>query len=935
MSSTQTRGLKRLVALGATTALGVGLLVPLAAGPAAAAPVYTATGPAAVRAALATSTLPVTLNSTEALRTATQDATYGLVFASSSVSGATVNGLAAGSALGVKLQPAVDAKSIDLGPALTFSAVGSYTIAICRDSIAPISAAVACDPTDPIVANVVIKAGGQIASFTATPSYAPVPAGGTPVPITLTYADNAGTPTLPDGTDTLTASWPTPVPGGALTLTGFSGGLPQALTNGVTALAAGTDELVATLTETVPGTPANVEITLTPSNNLVAVKKVVLNTVPSVTSLAAALTNTSNVLNDVATCATPNVATCHYFAAPSVSTFSVKATGGPAGGASFVDYPHDAGLTVTGPSFITLNADGEATFNVTVAGAANGLGFQVRFSYDGVVGKNLFSVDYQTATPTNIVFQNPLENAVVFAATGASVSVTVEVTDQYGNPTTSGAIANLYRTTTVPVIPVGAGSVNGSGLVTLSTSPSGETTDTFRVDAIAAGTGTVVDFGVFTVRYGVTPTLTITSGVTTSVNTVTTVVPGNGTVSNPTTVNGAYSNAWTPVAVQVTVGGVAVPNAQVAFSGSTGVGFASANGMLVSSGKATGAILANGAGVATIATYSTKTGTATVNAAAGTATTSGTWTVVTDTRFSRNVAVTPESLSAASGSYQRLQLSVTDGFGNLVTGTPVSATVAGPGRFAFAANALSTVIPTIAGGPTPVEVTTGPSEQGQSTFTFSLPPVSTVYPQVDNAASVPTGTGFAAAVPSAKSVVTWTGAGAVTIVSPTPGSPISSGGYFGVTATVAPNNSDPSLATGQTVALTLDGRAKATTTVGANGVIRFEKIPAQPGNYQVRFGAAGSYQYSNAVSLNIKLFSITRYTPTSGKDTFQIATGNWSRGTTIYLTRNGVSTATVKVSKMGQPVAITLNPAPGTYQVRVNSNQGPVYGDANGQVVVS
>ncbi|MEZ5117569.1 MAG: hypothetical protein R2737_15010 [Candidatus Nanopelagicales bacterium] len=914
MSKTQTSSRKRLIALGSAVALGAGILVPLAAGPASAAAVYTASGPSAVRAALPTSTTPVSITSTEALSTATTPASYGLVYVSSTTAGATVNGLGLGQPVGNRVQPANDAMSADIGPALTFSAVGDYTLGVCRDAIPPIGLT-GCDPTDPIVAYVSIKAGGQIASFSVVPSSASVP-DNTTFPVTLSYKDPAGTPTLPNGFDTVSVSWT--VNGGSATVNQLTP-LVVPMTSG-DPLEAG----VTTMTVRVAqggASPANAVFTFTPSNNTVPTVQAVYNTVPRVVNLAADLTNSSDIVLAAGNCAVVNVG-CDYFANPTVTKFNVTATGTPNGGTAFVSYPADAGLTVTGPSTVTLGATGTASFEVTVQGATSGRAFDVLFSYGPTPTNFSLGVIYQAPAPADMVI-NPPDTSVVFAAAGGNVPVDVQVFDQYGNLFTGGAFATLFRTTGGPAVPIASISLpSGSGSMSTTATSATATQDTF--DVIAYATGGAFDTDSFTVRYGVTPTLTVVSGVTTTTATVKTVVPGNGKVENPTAVSGPVANTWTPVGVQVSVNGIVVPNAFVSFSGSEGVGFASSNGMAVTSGAKTGGALANAAGVATATAYSTKTGTATVNAAAGSGTASGSWTVVTDPDFARDLAVDPATGSAKVGGAQKVTVTAKDGFGNGVAGAFVNGSITGVGRFLYSGNSLLTGFVTSTDGIGMVEVSTLPSEEGTSTATFEL-----FGAQAGDAANVPAGSGFAASSPSGESKLAWTSGGAVQIVSPAQGSAISSGGYFGVSAT-------SSLAEGTEVFLTLDGRAKAKTTVQANGNIRFEKIPAQPGNYAVRYGEAGSYMYSNEVSLDIRLFSITRFQENVSGDTdnFQIATGNWSRGTTINLTRNGISVAAVKVGAPGQPVAVKLVAKPGTYQVRVNSNQGYVYGDANGQVVI-
>ncbi|MEZ5117570.1 MAG: Ig-like domain-containing protein [Candidatus Nanopelagicales bacterium] len=183
-------------------------------------------------------------------------------------------------------------------------------------------------------------------------------------------------------------------------------------------------------------------------------------------------------------------------------------------------------------------------------------------------------------------------------------------------------------------------------------------------------------------------------------------------------------------------------------------------------------------------------------------------------------------------------------------------------------------------------------------------------------------------------------AATVTVTSPSNGSSISSGGLFGVSA------QSTGVAAGTTAYLTLNGSAKASSTVQANGFIRFDNtslgggqwIPAQAGNYAVRIcgGTCGPVQAtSQTFSLNIIPFQIVgQPEPGAGQLDFTVATGNWQPGTTIYLTRNGISAATGRVQQVGQQIVIQTRNLSGKYQVRVNSNQGYVYGNQAGVVTI-
>ncbi|MEZ5117573.1 MAG: hypothetical protein R2737_15030 [Candidatus Nanopelagicales bacterium] len=304
---------------------------------------------------------------------------------------------------------------------------------------------------------------------------------------------------------------------------------------------------------------------------------------------------------------------------------------------------------------------------------------------------------------------------------------------------------------------------------------------------------------------------------------------------------------------------------------------------------------------------------------------------------------------------------------NAGSGTPVASAQA---NFGTAPQGTLVVVPTVAsadfGGSTTFTVTftnlsgtpvpnvpVTVASTGRNTFATTSAGSTNVngqvlWRQVDTAPASSTATKdtltFTAQGASATATVAYSApppAASVTVTSPSNGSSISSGGLFGVSA------QSTGVAAGTTAYLTLNGSAKASSTVQANGFIRFDNtslgggqwIPAQAGNYAVRIcgGSCGPVQAtSQTFSLNIIPFQIVgQPDPGAGQLDFTVATGNWQPGTTIYLTRNGLSVATGKVQQVGQQIVIQTRNLSGKYQVRVNSNQGYVYGNQAGVVTVS
>ncbi|MEZ5117571.1 MAG: hypothetical protein R2737_15020 [Candidatus Nanopelagicales bacterium] len=279
-----------------------------------------------------------------------------------------------------------------------------------------------------------------------------------------------------------------------------------------------------------------------------------------------------------------------------------------------------------------------------------------------------------------------------------------------------------------------------------------------------------------------------------------------------------------------------------------------------------------------------------------------------------SVTVTPATAATAIGGSTTLTATVRTTANQVVAGMPV--TVASTGRNTYAAQSAGTT--NAAGQVTWVQKDTAPASSTATTDTVT----------------------FSAGGKSGQAVITYSAPASVVVTSPSNGSAISSGGLFGVSAQAT------GVASGTTAYLTLNGLAKSRSTVQANGFIRFDNttlgggqwIPAEAGSYGVRIcgGACGpTISTSSTFSLTIIPFQIVGQPAVAGNRlVFTVATGNWYPGTRIYLTRNGFATASVVVVRTGQQVSVAAGNRPGQYQVRVNSNQGYVYGNRSGVVVI-
>lgn len=196
---------------------------------------------------------------------------------------------------------------------------------------------------------------------------------------------------------------------------------------------------------------------------------------------------------------------------------------------------------------------------------------------------------------------------------------------------------------------------------------------------------------------------------------------------------------------------------------------------------------------------------------------------------------------------------------------------------------------------------------------------------------------FSAGTATAQATITYP---TVSVSSPVNGSRLSTGGLFGVSA------STTGVPAGTLAYLTLNGNAKAVSTVQPNGAVRFDGtavgggqwIPSQPGTYAVRLcgGACGdSLGVSAGFQLSLIPFGISGSSRRAdGRLAFSVNAGNFFSGTPIELTRNGVSVATGIVRQAGVSITIVAPQRPGTYQVRVSTPQGVAFGDHAGVVWV-
>lgn len=231
-----------------------------------------------------------------------------------------------------------------------------------------------------------------------------------------------------------------------------------------------------------------------------------------------------------------------------------------------------------------------------------------------------------------------------------------------------------------------------------------------------------------------------------------------------------------------------------------------------------------------------------------------------------------------------------------------------PGVSTEPAAPTEAVAPTGTAAPTEPAAASGPAVPRE-------PSVPTDAPAAPTAADAPED-GPGGATPAA--------AARVVVDTPVDGSAVSSGGWFAVTARTS------GVAAGSAAYVTLDGIAVANAAVDADGTARFARVPGRMGQYRVRIGPAPATVQSAAFALDVRPFAISYAATRDGDAVVTIRTGNWYRGQLLQLTRDGRTTATVRVGAPGVPVTLVVPGVAGEYQVKAESRQGTVYGMAAG-----
>jgi trimeric autotransporter adhesin len=442
-----------------------------------------------------------------------------------------------------------------------------------------------------------------------------------------------------------------------------------------------------------------------------------------------------------------------------------------------------AGLTA-GSTDVAIVADGLGGYyaDFTVASTAPAAGFGYSVTVEAGANDFTWNVKYQTPAATWIDVTDSLLTDGSFSAVAASTnSVTAVVYDQFDN-TMSGVGVNFVAT--------GRNAANKGAVTDASGTATYTWTDTSIATLLAAPSTTVTaslasagTVDGFVEDTSVAVTVNYKSSIEVSTVTLSGNIPSKSATANSISYASAISTLGTTSAVLKTnttalaisttanVGatdqavvkvvakdslGNAVAGVRVTFAGSTGVFFGSAQSASLTSAASivpvagatavtTKDVYTDSSGEAFIQARFTKVGSGTVTATSYGVTSTALAVTVTnaaaDARYIATTAATGSTLSNAVASF-----TVTDGFGNVVSGVDVKFGVSGVGTFLNGTNSVTGT--TDASGVVTAALTSATA--GTATVTGTV----TTSSQAASETAASTTLGFAKGVKSATSTVT-------------------------------------------------------------------------------------------------------------------------------------------------------------------------------------
>jgi adhesin/invasin len=380
------------------------------------------------------------------------------------------------------------------------------------------------------------------------------------------------------------------------------------------------------------------------------------------------------------------------------------------------------GTTLSGsnlPASATTNtgANGTATYTVTDATPANGDNVTVSAAV-GATSIGTATAHWVAPAASSLSVQPVLQTVTE----GGTVTVKATVIDQFGNPV-SGTHNITYFVTGRNNAKAGTAAADGTITYTDAGTVAGQKTDTIQVTDVTDG-------------FNGTANVVYVTG-STSASTVTVDTSGNGTsdancaASGHTAATGVALQHQTEVcAVVKNATGEALAGKTVTFTVSNGQ--VDAHGGLTATSGTTFQATTDAAGVAFADVTSTKSGAQTVTATADGQSGTGTVTYVSPAATAAySIALAPAAPTVNPGAQQKFTATVTDKFGNAVSGVSVTFTQSGPGSLG---GASSQSVTTGADGTAAVTLTTASSDTGSGSITATIATAGT------QCASAPTGT---------------------------------------------------------------------------------------------------------------------------------------------------------------------------------------------------
>ncbi|HVT64703.1 MAG TPA: Ig-like domain-containing protein [Mycobacteriales bacterium] len=567
--------------------------------------------------------------------------------------------------------------------------------------------------------NVTYSAGGanNVATVAVTSATTVTNYTGTTASYTVKATDAGGNPIQGVTVNKETTAGPDTVAPTACGATSAAGTVTCSITNGGTA---GTDQLTFWVDNTAAGTHTSGP----DANEPKATATAVFQTQPTVSGANSSLTcvqqlSGANHGTAQTSCTVPTSQHSVTFTAK-VADSTGKAIQG-----AVVNFSTTSatlgGAAVTGSNLPagtgTTDSNGVATFTVNDPSAAAGDTATVHATV-GATSIGTATANWAAAHATGLTLTPPLQSVTK----GGTVTVKAQVTDQFGNPA-SGTPNITYTVAGRNNGKTGTAAADGTISYTDAGVNAASNTDTI----------TVVDN---TDAFTKTATVDYVTG-SASASTVTVDTSGNATTDatcaatgNTAATNVALGHTTEVCALVKNATGEVLAGKTVTFTVSNGQ--VAGHGALTTTSGTTYQATTDAAGVAFADVTSTKSGAQTVTAAADSATGSGTVTYAAPAATAAySVAVTPATVNVVPGGQQKFTATVTDKFGNPVSGVSVTFTQSGPGTLG---GASSNSVTTGADGTASVTLSTAATDKGSGSVTATIATTGTA------CASAPTGT---------------------------------------------------------------------------------------------------------------------------------------------------------------------------------------------------